>query len=282
MSGKERQPITEQITKAVKKAYKDLNIENLEPDDKNLALRLLTPTIVAEHEARYDFLIKQIQEESNYTGEGVTVLNLASARGYGTEKLQKALPKSRIISLELRREYLEAQKNKYPKSRGGQIMASAGKIPLPNASVDVVGAFEILEHLSKEETDSRLGGQENLLSEAFRVLEAGGELIVSVPDRYSHDSKGRRTGISSNKHHLYEPNEDELREQLKKIGFTQITEYGQMPANKKISKIVGAISYILPLRPLWAWNKERDTEVRLDRNDNPDIFNLTHIFVARK
>jgi len=282
MPEKERLPIIEKISKVVIKAYKYLNIENLEPDDKNLALKLLTPAIVAEHEARYDFLITLIKDQGNLTGKEITILNLASARGYGTEKLQKALPESRVISLELRQEYLEAQKNKYLNSVGGQIMASAGKIPLPNASVDVVGAFEILEHLPKEETDSRLGGQENLLSEAFRVLEVGGALIVSVPDRYSHDSKGRRTGISSNKHHLYEPNEDELREQLKKIGFTQITEYGQMPANKKISKIVGAISYILPLRPLWAWNKERDTEVRLDQNDNPDRFNLTHIFVARK
>jgi SAM-dependent methyltransferase len=299
MPEKEGLSVIGRINQKIKDAYKKIDIENLEPEERENFSFKLTPSIVPEHLARYNFSIEQIKNEWNETGKGITVLNLASARGYGSQMIKDALPDSRVISLELRFEYIKAQQKKYPNSNGEQVMASAGIIPLASESVDAVDAFEILEHMSegyvdvtaatkeqegKPEKDKKtiLGGQENLVSEAYRILKKDGIFIVSVPHRYSFDKDGKRTGVSSNKHHLHEPDEDELFQLLKDKGFRDITEYGQIPANKNMSKVIGMISYVLPIRPLWAWKKGRDTAVRLDGDKKPNQVNLTHVFMARK
>ncbi len=263
----------EKIKNFLKEEYKKFDVENLEPEDnKNLSFKL-APSIVPEHLARYNFSIEQIKNGGNKDGKGIVILNLASARGYGSQMIKDALPESQVLSLELRPEYLEAQQKKYPKSKGEQVMASVGIIPLADQSVNVVDAFEILEHLDE---------QKNLVSESYRILKDDGMFIVSVPHPYSFNKEGKRKGISSNRHHFYEPSEEELFQLLKDSGFKDITKYGQTPVNKKISKVVEKISFALPIRPLWAWKKGRDTTVRINEGNHPEMINLTHIFLAKK
>lgn len=55
--------------------------------------------------------------------------------------------------------------------RGG-VCASALALPFADASLDVVTAFDVVEHFSDETT---------LLAELHRVLRPGGRLLVSVP-----------------------------------------------------------------------------------------------------
>jgi len=48
-------------------------------------------------------------------------------------------------------------------------------LPLPDASVDVVTCFEVLEHVASEKA---------VLAELRRVLRPGGRLVISVPNRW--------------------------------------------------------------------------------------------------
>lgn len=55
------------------------------------------------------------------------------------------------------------------------VLLAAGRIPLPDASADVVTSFTVLEHVPDERA---------ALAEMRRVLKPGGRLIVSVPNRW--------------------------------------------------------------------------------------------------
>ena len=60
-----------------------LQVENIDPKDPVL---LLSPGIVKEHVARYEYALREI---SNLTNEGsLVVADLASGRGYGVEKTE--------------------------------------------------------------------------------------------------------------------------------------------------------------------------------------------------
>jgi SAM-dependent methyltransferase len=54
----------------------------------------------------------------------------------------------------------------------GDVCASAMQLPFPDATFDVVGAFDVIEHCEPEGA---------ALSEVVRVLKPGGRLLMSVP-----------------------------------------------------------------------------------------------------
>jgi ubiquinone/menaquinone biosynthesis C-methylase UbiE len=55
------------------------------------------------------------------------------------------------------------------------VATGGGPIPLPDASVDVVTSFTVLEHVPD---------QQAALAEMHRILRPGGRLIISVPNRW--------------------------------------------------------------------------------------------------
>ncbi len=50
--------------------------------------------------------------------------------------------------------------------------ATGAHLPLPDASLDLVGAFDTLEHIPEEQ---------ETIAECFRILKPGGHLFISVP-----------------------------------------------------------------------------------------------------
>src|SRR5581483_7748951 len=86
--------------------------------------------------------------------------------------------------------------------------------PLPDASVDVVVNFQVIEHL---------WDQSQFVSECARVLRPSGLLMVSTPNRITF-SPGRDTPI--NPFHTRELNADELSQLLLDAGFVLDGAYG--------------------------------------------------------
>jgi SAM-dependent methyltransferase len=55
---------------------------------------------------------------------------------------------------------------------GRDVCASATALPFPDATFDVIGAFDVIEHCASEDA---------IIGELARVLAPGGRLLVSVP-----------------------------------------------------------------------------------------------------
>ena len=96
-------------------------------------------------------------------------------------------------------------RSRYPRVEVTQ--ANLAELPLPDASVDVVVNFQVIEHL---------WDQGQFVRECARVLRPSGLLMVSTPNRITF-SPGRDTPI--NPFHTRELNADELTELLVDGGF---------------------------------------------------------------
>jgi SAM-dependent methyltransferase len=94
-----------------------------------------------------------------YAGSPARLLDVGSADGPSVGWLTGDLK----VSLDLDPSVLQA-----PDGVCGSVL----KLPFADASFDVVGAFDVIEHCEPEA---------DALAEVFRVLEPGGRLLVSVP-----------------------------------------------------------------------------------------------------
>ena len=92
--------------------------------------------------------------------------------------------------------------------------ANLADLPLPDASVDVVVNFQVIEHL---------WDQSQFVAECLRVLRPSGLLMVSTPNRITF-SPGRDTPI--NPFHTRELNAGELTQLLVDAGFSEVSISG--------------------------------------------------------
>lgn len=242
-------------------------IENLEPND--FLMKEVLPGIVPEHIARYEFAREIIDRIAIDRQGPLNVLNLGSARGYGSDILSRGLPKE-VIGVELNHKYSVSEVEKY--EGHNPITADASKIPLDSGSVEAVVAFELIEHLPKK-------NQPTMIEEISRVLKPNGMLIISFPERYSFDENGERTGLWNNSNHLYEPKPDEVKNYLAGAGLTIESELGQIPKSPEALRKMKKIADFLPVWPIFAWGRKKDTEVAEIKDKK---IPLTHVYVARK
>jgi len=94
------------------------------------------------------------------------------------------------------------------------MQANLAELPLPDASVDVVVNFQVIEHL---------WDQGQFVAECARVLRPSGLLMVSTPNRITF-SPGRDTPV--NPFHTRELNAGELTELLVDGGFAEVSISG--------------------------------------------------------
>jgi SAM-dependent methyltransferase len=94
------------------------------------------------------------------------------------------------------------------------LQANLAELPLPDASVDVVVNFQVIEHL---------WDQAQFVAECARVLRPSGLLMVSTPNRITF-SPGRDTPV--NPFHTRELNAAELTELLVDGGFGAVSLSG--------------------------------------------------------
>ena len=123
----------------------------------------------AEHVSRYALAAR--------FAPGRRVLDLGCGTGYGTADLARVA--SAVVGVDLARDAIDYALLNFPSARF--LQCSATSVPFPQASFDLVTAFEVIEHVR----DWR-----SLLAEAQRVLDPKGILIVSTPNaRYYAESR---------------------------------------------------------------------------------------------
>ncbi len=138
------------------------------------------------------------------------VLEAGCGEGYGADLIAGVA--RRVVAVDYDEAAVAHVRSRYP---GVEVMqANLADLPLPDASMDVVVNFQVIEHL---------WDQAKFVAECARVLRTSGLLMVSTPNRITC-SPGRDTPI--NPFHTSELNADELTALLVDAGFSQVSMSG--------------------------------------------------------
>ncbi|OBA69903.1 SAM-dependent methyltransferase [Mycobacterium sp. 1554424.7] len=141
---------------------------------------------------------------------GREVLEAGCGEGYGADLI--AAVARRVVAVDYDAAAVAHVQNRYP--RVEVMQANLAELPLPDASMDVVVNFQVIEHL---------WDQPQFVAECARVLRPAGLLMVSTPNRITF-SPGRDTPV--NPFHTRELNADELTELLVDAGFSDVAVCG--------------------------------------------------------
>jgi SAM-dependent methyltransferase len=141
---------------------------------------------------------------------GLEVLEAGCGEGYGADLIAGVA--RRVVAVDYDAAAVAHVRARYP--RVEVMQANLAELPLPDASVDIVVNFQVIEHL---------WDQPQFVAECARVLRPSGLLMVSTPNRITF-SPGRDTPI--NPFHTRELNAAELTELLVDAGFAQVSVSG--------------------------------------------------------
>jgi SAM-dependent methyltransferase len=141
---------------------------------------------------------------------GREVLEAGCGEGYGADLIAGVA--RQVVAVDYDATAVAHVASRYP--RVEVMQANLAELPLPDASVDVVVNFQVIEHL---------WDQAQFVNECARVLRPSGLLMVSTPNRITF-SPGRDTPI--NPFHTRELNAEELTELLVDAGFCQVSISG--------------------------------------------------------
>jgi len=150
------------------------------------------PDLLNEHIARYRF--------AESLAGGRAVLDAGCGVGYGSDILSRKA--SQVYAIDLAADAVAAGARDYSGVRF--VQGSCTGLPFRDASLDVVVAFEVIEHLE----DWR-----GLLAEARRVLRPDGQLLVSTPNRLYYS----QTRTEPNPYHVHEFDYAEFRSELEAV-----------------------------------------------------------------
>jgi SAM-dependent methyltransferase len=152
------------------------------------------PDLMNEHLARYAFAERLVGSKR--------VLDAGCGIAYGASFLARSA--DRVFALDNSLEPLLEGRAKYAGANIGYLQGDCTRLPLADGSVDVVVAFEVIEHL-----DNWRG----LLAEARRVLAPAGQLVVSTPNRLYYGE----TRDTPNVFHVHEFAFEEFRAELSQV-----------------------------------------------------------------
>jgi SAM-dependent methyltransferase len=152
-----------------------------------------------EHRGRYRFAARLLRP-------GTRVLDVACGAGFGLQMLVEA--GACPLGVDLQPAALADARQAAPRAR--LVRADGLRLPLPDHAVDLVVSFETIEHVPDAAA---------LLAELRRVLQPGGCLILSTPNREFR-------GHTDNPFHVREFTGPELRDLLLSC-FGEVELYGQ-------------------------------------------------------
>ncbi len=171
-----------------------------------------------EHAARYAFAAR--------VAGGRRVLDAGCGAGYGAADL--ASEAREVLAIDIAPEAIEYARAHYPGANLRFEQASCLKIPAPDASFDLVVAFEIIEHLSDWRT---------FLIEVRRVLSPGGRFVVSTPNKVYYAEA--RAELGPNPFHAHEFEYEEFRRELRGV-FPKVELYLENHAGAIVFAAAGA------------------------------------------
>jgi SAM-dependent methyltransferase len=132
------------------------------------------------------------------------VLEAGFGEGYGADLLAGVA--RRVIGVDYDESAVAHVHARYPRVEASQ--GNLARLPLPEASVDVVVNFQVIEHL---------WDQSQFIAECRRVLRPGGLLLISTPNRITFTPG---SDVPINPFHTRELNATELTQLLTDGGFT--------------------------------------------------------------
>ncbi len=163
------------------------------------------PDLWNEHYARYLFATRLSNRKR--------VLDIACGSGYGSAEL--AATALAVTAIDKSADALAYAREHFARPNIAWLEADATAIPLPDASFDLITAFEVIEHLA----DWSL-----LLAEANRLLAPGGQFVVSTPNKAYYAETRKQAG--PNPFHEHEFEFDEFQQALRAV-FPHVTLWVQ-------------------------------------------------------
>ncbi len=151
------------------------------------------PDLWNEHRSRYLFAARLCRNKR--------VLDVGCGTGYGAGDL--ARPAASVIGLDVAEEAVRYARQHYGRPNLAFLQASATALPLRDGTIDLVVAFEIIEHVDD---------WASLLRESRRVLAPGGQFIVSTPNKDFYSESRRLSG--PNPYHRHEFDFEEFQREL--------------------------------------------------------------------
>lgn len=161
--------------------------------------------LLNEHVARYAFAARLARHKR--------VLDIGCGLGYGSVELARLA--ARVVAIDVAPDIVLAAATGYAAPNLRYVAASASALPFPDASFDLITAFEVIEHLPDWPA---------LLEQARRLLAPGGQFVVSTPNREYYAETRRLSG--PNPYHVHEFDYAEFRDALAAV-FPSVTLFLQ-------------------------------------------------------
>jgi len=163
------------------------------------------PQVEIEHLHRY-FLARALCRD-------LDVLDVAAGEGYGSALMAQTARS--VIGVEVSADAVAHASETYTRANLRFLHGDARRLPLEDASVDVVVSFETIEHFYEHD---------QFVAEVRRVLRRGGRFIASSPDRDVYSP----AGSAANPHHVRELSRNEF-SALLQGRFAHVHLLGQRP-----------------------------------------------------
>lgn len=142
---------------------------------KNKGERLTATDIsltMLEHLHRYGIALNHVA--------GKRVLDIACGEGYGSHLMAKKA--AHVIGVDIDEQVIQDAQEKYIAPNLRFVQGDVTKIPIEDATIDVVISFETIEHTAHHTA---------MMTEVRRVMKENGVLIISSPDKkYYSDLSG--------------------------------------------------------------------------------------------
>ncbi len=194
-----------------------------------------------------------------YLPQAKTFLEIGCGTGFVLARIEKAFPKLTLYGSEIFSTGLSLAAKRLSRSKLFQM--DARKIPFEN-ELDVIGAFDVLEHIREDET---------VLSQMYQALRKGGSIILTVPQHPFLWSQADDCA-----HHVRRYRAQELKTKVERAVF-------------KVVRMTSFVSLLLPLMLVSRWQQRRHnpeydgmSELRISGWKNAileNILNLERIII---